>query len=381
MGRPVRVLYLRDTSFVCGPGKTILNTFRTIDRARIALTLAVPTIGNSPNAFIDRARSIGLPVADLPVTGPLGVGTIRTLADVIRNGQFDLVQSHDFQTRRIAGIAARMAGVPHLTSVHGWIANSPKQKVARRLDQFFISTARRVIVVSKKLQRDVIGSGTPAERVLLLQNGVLLDDYPDPGPSSAARAALGLPASAQIMGIVGRLSPEKRHDLFLEAARSLVATEPNLHFVVAGHGALQGELEQRATALGIGSHVSFLGHRTDMHVVYAALDVLMLCSDTEGLPNVVLEAFAYGRPVVATSVGGVPDVITDGHDGFIVPPGQLEPLVDRVRRLVRDRDAATLMGRHGRQTIEKGFDFRWRTAALETLYESQVSSFPQASPL
>jgi len=109
---------------------------------------------------------------------------------------------------------------------------------------------------------------------------------------------------------------------------------------------------------------------------------LVLCSDTEGMPNVVLEAFAYGRPVVATRVGGVPEVVTDGENGLIVPPGQRAPLIAAVRALVSDADLAARLGRQGRKTIEERFDFRRRTAGVEALYQSILDvSRPQRGSL
>jgi glycosyltransferase involved in cell wall biosynthesis len=382
MAGPIRVLYLRDTTFVCGPGKTILNTFRTADRAAVSITLAVPCSTPHSNAFVTAARSIGLPVVDLPEAGRLDLGTTKRLARIIKDGQFDLVQSHDFRTRRLASLACISTGVPHVTSVHGWIANSRKQRVTRVIDKMLIRRARRIIAVSDRLVRDLIESGAPRERITLFPNAVLLDDYPPAMPADLARQELGLPASSRCIGIVGRLSREKRHDLFLEMAADLASSDPDVVFLVVGHGPLQADLQQVADRLKLGNRVVFLGHRSDMQRIYAALDVLVLCSDTEGMPNVVLEAFAYGRPVVATRVGGVPEVVSNSENGLIVPPGERGPLIAAVRSLMHNADLAARLGRQGRKTIEERFDFRRRTAALEALYQSilQVGR-PQRGPL
>jgi glycosyltransferase involved in cell wall biosynthesis len=381
MAGPIRVLYLRDTTFVCGPGKTILNTFRTADRTAVSITLGVPCSTPDSNAFITAAKSIGLPVVELPEHGRLDLGTTRRLARIIKDGRFDLVQSHDFRTRRLASLACPLAGVPHVTSVHGWIANSRKQRVTRVIDQMLIRRARRIIAVSDRLVRDLVESGASRERITLFPNAVLLDDYPPAMPADQARRELGLPSSSKCIGIVGRLSAEKRHDLFLEMAAALAASDPDLFFLVVGHGRVQADLQRLAERLKIANRVLFLGHRTDMYRIYAALNLLVLCSDTEGMPNVVLEAFAYGRPVVATRVGGVPEVVTDAANGLIVPPGQLTPLIAAARAIVNDAGLAARLGRSGRQTIEAHFDFRRRTAALEALYQSLLDVRPQRGSL
>jgi glycosyltransferase involved in cell wall biosynthesis len=378
MAHPIRVLYLRDTTFVCGPGKTILNTFRTADRAKVSITLGIPGWTSVPNALISAAQTIGLPVVPLPDGGRLDVMAGRRLARVIEDGEFDLVQSHDFVTRRLATLACTLAGVPHVTSVHGWITNSRRERLARIIDQRLIRRARGIIAVSNRLVRDLVESGIPRDRINLFPNAVLLDDYSPPMPAAQARQELGLPASSKCIGIVGRLSPEKRHDLFLEMATDLASIDPDVCFLVVGHGPRQADLQHLADRLKLGNRVMFLGHRTDMQRIYAALNLLVLCSDTEGMPNVVLEAFAYSRPVVATRVGGVPEVITDGENGFIVPPGDRAGLSAAVRTLVNDAELAVRFGRHGRTIIEERFDFRRRTAALEALYQSILDgSTPQ----
>jgi len=379
---PIRVLYLRDTTFVCGPGKTILNTFRTADRAAVSITLGVPCSTTDSNAFVTAAKSIGLPVVDLPEEGRLDLGTTKRLAQIIKDGQFDLVQSHDFRTRRLASLACISAGVPHVTSVHGWIANSRKQRVTRVIDKMLIRRARRIIAVSDRLVRDLVESGAPLERIALFPNAVLLDDYPPAMPADLARQELGLPASSKCIGIVGRLSQEKRHDLFLEMAAALASSDPDVVFLVVGEGPLRADLQHLADRLKLGNRMVFLGHRSDMQRIYATLNLLVLCSDTEGMPNVVLEAFAYERPVVATRVGGVPEVVTDGENGLIVPPGQRAALTAAVRALVSDPELAARLGRQGRKTVEERFDFRRRTAAVEALYQSILDvSRPQRGSL
>lgn len=382
MTGPIRVLYIRDTTFICGPGKTILNTFRTANRANIEITLGVPCSTPESNPFITAARAIGLPVVNLPEEDRLDIGTARRLGRIIRDGQFDLIQSHDFRTRRLASLACIGTGVPHVTSVHGWIANSRKQRVTRAIDKMLIRGARRIIAVSDCLVRDLVESGAPRERIALFPNAVLLDDYPPAMPASVARQQLGLPASSKCIGIVGRLSREKRHDLFLEMAAGLASTEPDLFFLIVGHGALEPDLRRLAERLKIANRVLFLGHRSDMHRIYSALNLLVLCSDTEGMPNVVLEAFAYSRAVVATRVGGVPELVTDRGNGLVVPPGQLTPLVAAARAIVRSADLAARLGQSGRRTVEDHFDFRRRTAAVEALYQSILDvSHPQRGSL
>jgi len=374
---PLQLLYLRDTTFVCGPGKTILNTFRTIDATRYALTLGVPGEDGEANTFVERARALGLPVIRIPASGGLNAGAVRRLARILRERRIDVVQSHDFLTRRLALPAAMLARVPHITSVHGWIANSRKELLARRVDQMLIRRARHAIVVSGRLRQQVIeDAGMPEARVTLLRNALLLADYPEGEDPGEARRKLGLSPTARVVSIVGRLSPEKGHELFLEMARRITLEMPDARFLIVGQGGLRSRLESQTEALGLRDRVLFLGHRTDTQVIYSATDVLALCSFTEGLPNVVLEAFAHGRPTVATRVGGVPEVVSHGENGLIVEPGHVDALTEAVRSLLRHPEQARMMGARGRDTVAARFDFRRRTRALASLYDAVVAGEP-----
>ena len=369
MGTPLQLLYLRDTSFVCGPGKTILNTYRTLDRRRFSLHVGVPVSGTGPNDFIDRASDLGVHVLRIGVGRFLPAGVFR-LVRLLREHRIDVVQSHDLLTRLLAVPAAALARVPHVASVHGWITNTGKQAVAKRLDQALIRRAARVIAVSTLLRDQLVEAGVEPARIRLVPNAVVLDDYRSEGASpSASRQHLDLPPHAEVVTIVGRLSPEKRHALFLDMCERIAVRRPSTLFLIVGHGPLRASLELDARSRGLADRVRFLGWRTDMHHIYCATDVLTLCSSTEGLPNVILEAFAHRRPVVATSVGGVPGLVSDGHTGLLVPPGDAEALTRATIRLLDEPELADACGHAGRRLVETHFDFNVRTATVEALYE------------
>jgi len=371
--RPARLLYLRDTPFVCGPGKTIINTARWIDPTRFSLCVRVPVTDRRPNAFVERLRERDIDAAAMPVHHL--VPGVAQLVRLLKSERIDIVQSHDFLTRRLAVPAAALAGVAHVTSVHGWITNSMKEHVGRRLDQWLIARATKAIAVSALLRDQLLDVGVPADRVHLLPNAIVLDDYPlTDTPPAVAKVHLGLPPDSEVVTIVGRLSPEKGHALFLEMCSRIAARRSSTMFLVVGHGPLREALERDARSRGLTDRVRFLGLRDDMHHIYSATDVLTLCSTTEGLPNVVLEAFAYRRPVVATRVGGVPDLVADGRTGVLVESGDVEALTAGVMRMLEDRDLAAACGNAGRRLIETSYDFKARTAAVESLYDEVLAA-------
>jgi glycosyltransferase involved in cell wall biosynthesis/protein-tyrosine-phosphatase len=368
-----RLLYLRDTLMVCGPGKTILNTWRTIDRTRFELTIVAtrPPEGER-NPLLDAADQLGAPAIALSIGRGLDLVAVWRLTQLIRRHRIDVLQTHDSQTRRIGALAAFVTGTRHITSVHGWIFNDRKELLARWIDQRLIRLAESVITVSERLKQDLEKAGVPSGRITPLQNAILLDDYRGAADSAALRQKLGIRVGQPTVSIIGRLSAEKGHAVFLEAARMVRLEVPDATFLIVGDGPLRESLEQQAVAMGLASSVLFTGHISDMAPVYALTDVLAISSFTEGIPNVLLEAFAYGKPAVATSVGGVPEVLEDGVTGRLVPPGDAKPLAEGLVTLLRDNALRDQMGLAAHARIRTRFNFEHRTRALETLYRAKA---------
>jgi glycosyltransferase involved in cell wall biosynthesis len=370
---PVRLLYVRDTLTVCGPGKTILNTWRTLDPERYQmLIVSTKPAEGKPNEFLEAARRLGAPTHELTIGRGIDLVAVADLVRLIRTHQIDILQTHDAQTRRLGVIAAALTGVCHVSSVHGWIFNDRKERAAKWVDGHLLRMAHAVIAVSDRLRHELIGAGVPQKRLTLLRNAVVLKDYPRVGSTHATatfRAQLALREGDLVVSIVGRLSAEKGHEDFLQCARLVIQTVPRARFLIVGDGPLRESLAARVAALGLGSQVTFTGHQDNLAELYAVTDVLAISSHTEGIPNVLLEAFAYATPAVATCVGGVPEVLEDGKTGYLVPPHQPALLAERLIRLLRDADLRDQMGIAARHAIEQQFNFLERTRSLERLYE------------
>jgi glycosyltransferase involved in cell wall biosynthesis len=360
---------VRDTLTICGPGKTMVNTWRSIDRQRFHLTIAATRpIPGRTNLLLDELARLGAETVALPIGRGIDVNTVRLLVQLIRRRRIDILQTHDAQTRRVGTLAAAITGVRHLTSVHGWIFNDQKQRAAKWLDARVIRMADRVIAVSEALRQQLELSGVARERIIVLKNAILLDDYRTPGVPSGLKAELRIPAEHSVVSIIGRLSAEKGHEVFLQAA-ALVAKEGRpVTFVIVGDGPMRGRLAHRVQELGLAHHVRLAGHRSDMSDVYAMTDVLAISSYTEGIPNVLLEAFAYGRPAVATDVGGVAEVLSDGKDGYLVAAGDVRAMAGHLADLLTNDSLRQRMGAFARASVESRFSFDRRTEALEHLY-------------
>jgi len=201
------------------------------------------------------------------------------------------------------------------------------------LNRMTCSLADRVVCVSPKVADFVVEQiGVPRDKIVVIPNGVDLTDFCHLPEKHAARTALGLPADRLVLGTVSRLQPVKRLDMLLRALVWL----GRAHTVIVGYGPEEHRLKMLAEQLGLQERVHFVGHQRDVRPWLAAMDVFVLSSDWEGMPNAVLEAMACGLPVVATSVGGTPDVVVDGGTGLLVPRRDPLSLAEALRALAAD---------------------------------------------
>ena len=381
MTPPIRLLYVRDTLTICGPGKTILNTYRTIDRSRFELTVAATRpAASGNNALLDALNALGAPTVPFAIGGGIDLGAVWRLVRLIRERKIDILQTHDAQTRRLGVLAAAITGVRHVTSVHGWIFNDRKQQTAKWIDARLIGLADRAIAVSGRLGEELTAAGVPASRLTVVRNAVLLGDYGSKGSGEAVRAEFNIPRDHRVISIIGRISAEKGHEVFLAAAKRILERHPKTTFMIVGDGPLRARVGEAAQELGIASHVVFTGHRAKTHDIYGATDVIVISSFTEGIPNVLLEAYAYEMPAVATDVGGVGEVMQDGVSGWLVQPGDPEIIADKVNGLLADDNLRERMGRAGRLAMEHRHNFERRTRVVEELYDSLMAGEPAFRP-
>jgi glycosyltransferase involved in cell wall biosynthesis len=199
--------------------------------------------------------------------------------------------------------------------------------------------------------------------------GLELEPFLDGSQSRGAfRRELNLNGGERLVGIVGRLFPIKNHRLFLDAAALMARKERAVRFVIVGDGALRPEMEQYAHALDIADRVIFTGWRRDLPCIYADLDALAVTSNNEGTPVSAIEAMAASCPVVATRVGGLPDLISDGETGYLVPPGDAQAISAAMLRLLREPETARRMCQAARAVVRERFAAQRLVSDMERLY-------------
>jgi glycosyltransferase involved in cell wall biosynthesis len=249
------------------------------------------------------------------------------------------------------------------------VTDLPESRVENWVNGFVYRHSFRVVVNSRFGAESATKIyGVPPGRIEVILNGVDPARFEYQGGQEEARRELGLPAAAPVVALVGRLEAQKRVDLFLEAARRVSQAMPECRFLVVGAGDLMDRMKKLATEMDLDSKVLFTGARKDMDRILAATDLLAVSSDFEGLPNVVMESMAAGKPVVATDVGGCRELIADGVTGFLLPAGDAGALAERMTRVLSLPDRGRSLGAAGSHRIRSEFSIAAMVRRFEELF-------------
>jgi len=350
------------TSFEVGGAETFaVQLGRRMDRSAYRV-IACSLSGEGP--MVDQFKGAGMETFSLPkLPGMRGVRlrSVLALKRLLRSERVDVLNCHNSFPRLYGTMAARLAWVPVVVSTQHAVwrdGEVERPPVLARLMNPFVT---HFVAVARAVEQEGIRSGHIRRgRSSVIYNGIDLDRFaPHPGPS---------PGAEVVLGCVGRLVPEKGHDLVLRAVHRLRAGGAQVQLHVVGDGALRGALEARARSLGIDDSVRFFGFRSDVAQVLRSMDILVSASSNEGLPLAVIEAMASGLPVVATRVGGVPELVEDGRNGLLVPPGVSGALACAIEKLVRRPDLRAAMGSEGRRLAMAKFDLDLCARRYEELY-------------
>jgi glycosyltransferase involved in cell wall biosynthesis/protein-tyrosine-phosphatase len=322
-------------------------------------------------------RRLGVAVTVIDESLHSAAAIFVALLRVLRDHPVDVVHTHRNKDTVLGVIAAKLAGVRGVVRTfhgesepfHGWAR--ARYRLYEAFDRVTLRClADRIVAVSGKMAERLDRSGYGADRVACIHNGVDLKRVRSERVREQVRRELGIAPAAPLIGTVGRLSPVKGHVHFLRAARLILQGERAARFLVVGDGPLRGDLERSAKEFGLQDACVFAGARGDVFDLVSALDVFVLPSLHEGIPMALLEAMALGTPVVATAVGGVPEVVADGVNGLLVASGDAPGLAEACLGLVRDAMKARKLALSARRTVEERFLREQNGQALVDLYRA-----------
>jgi glycosyltransferase involved in cell wall biosynthesis len=360
---PVRVLLLVDSYGPFGGAeRLVVHLAHGFDRSRVEPTVCVTR--QADPAALDAARSAGIRVIELRRSKRFSLREWQPLWRELRNG-IDVLHAHKFGSNVWGSMIGRFAGVPVIAHEHTW---SFEGETGRKLlDRWVVARlARLFIAVSEEDARRMTSiEHIEARMIEVVPNGI----PPLPEPAGDVRAELGIPADAFVVGAVTVFRPQKALEVMIGAAAQAAESVPGLHVLLAGDGPDRARVEAQVQSLGLAGRVHIPGARRDVSDVLAALDVFALSSDFEGSPLAVIEAMSAGKPIVATRVGGVPDLLAGGRAGVLVPPRDEAALARAIVDLAGDAGLRERLGAAARERQRAELTLASTVERITMLYE------------
>jgi glycosyltransferase involved in cell wall biosynthesis len=364
--RRQRIAHLIASNFFGGPEKQILEHARRLNGGPFEFRL-ITFLEDGTNELLERAVSEGFAAALLQKRPPFDPRSIGELTALLRRDGIDLLVTHHYKANVIGRLAALRTGIPTVAVSRGWTGENRKIRFYEWLDRRFLHFADHIVAVSEGQRSKVLSLGVPPRLVSVIHNCIDVQESQPPSEVSLRRE-LGLAAEALLIVSAGRLSPEKNIEGLIRVAARVTAQIPQSVFIVFGEGVLRASLEDSIRESGLKGRFLLPGFRQDFTALLPQIEIFVLPSFTEGLPNVVLEAFAARRPVVATAVGGTPEVVVEGEGGFLVHPAEEEKMSARIVELLRRPELRSEMGERGYQRICTHFSPLRQTEAYLELY-------------
>jgi glycosyltransferase involved in cell wall biosynthesis len=365
----MKITHLTASTFFGGPERQMLGLGQHLDALFETSFISFPE-GGRCRSFLEAARRAGFWATSLHHDTPWLGRARREL--VVKLGQqgADLLCCHGYKANVVGRMACRRLGIPAVAIARGWTGENFRVRLYETLDRFHLRWMDHVVCVSHDLAAKARRAGTAHARISVIHNAIAAERFAPTCPDQRRRLEALFPAPpARLVAAAGRLSPEKGFDILVDAARRACRRDPSLGFLLFGEGALRQYLEQRIIASGLVGRFVLAGFSEELDALMPSVDALVLPSFTEGLPNVVLEAFAAAVPVIATAAGGTPEVVEHGTNGLLVPPGDAAALANALQVLFSSTARRRALGRNGQHKVRTRFTFPAQAQQYQDLFE------------
>jgi glycosyltransferase involved in cell wall biosynthesis len=367
--RPLRVLYLMEQLDIGGAERRFVRMARMLNGDQMKLVVGVLRPGGVLEAEL---HSMGIEVVPFIRHGRFDPSPVWRLARYIRKERIDVVHGMLWLSNLIAMLAAcQMPRLAVIGSTVNLVYDKARGGRYRLMLDHLLWWRMDYMVVNALALRDyLLQRRFPEKRLIVIANGI---DIPDPAQLTsadrlAARAALGVPPQVSLIGTVARLEPAKNLQMLLQAAKMVLERFPDARFVLVGKGSERASLEALAATLGIREQVWFTGEVAHIDRVLPTFDLFVLCSRFEGMPNALLEAGAWGLPLISTPVGGTAEIVLEGKTGFLTPLDDVPALAERICTLLEHRDLSAQFGRAARDHVITHFSTNMMVKRYEAVY-------------
>lgn len=379
--RKFKIAYVIDGLGMGGAERLMVPILKHLNRNRFeACVCALQSRDGNPMA--EELRLLGIPVECLDIKHLRDWDALPRLTGYLKRVGADLVHTQLEFANTLGNVSAKYLRLPSVCTIHVMPALDvkTKSKLHQRVEWFALRHfCDRVISVSEEARQHHLAiSGAPSSQVVTLYNGIDLSSFVSlerERERAAVRTELGIPPDANVLTTVAVLRPQKGIQFMIRALPAILASHPNTYYLVVGDGSHRDALLEEVQKVGVGDRVVFAGMRRDVARLLSASDVFVLPTLTEALPTVLAEAMAARLPIVASRVGGVPEMVTDGQNGCLVEPEDLDGLVLACRQLVAGKDTRAAMGEEGWRTVDQKFNIERQVDTLEELYLDQLRAY------
>ena len=372
--RKPRVLIIISTLSIGGPGKGVFQFLKYADRNRFDYLLCSIDIKDRPTGeFIKQAVSKRLNIELLHQHFRFDPSLIWQARDLVTKNDINIIQTHGYKESVSGFFLKKICKKPWIGFAHGYTNENIKVRLYNKLDSLALRAPDIVVTVSNSLKNFLANSGISERKIRIIYNAIDKDELKPDLSAGEVRNQYSIRNGDKLVGVIGRLSPEKGQAVFLHAFRKVAEKVPFAKAIIIGDGQDRERLMNFCSDNGLRDRVIFAGYQNNIANFYQILDLLVLPSFNEGLPNVVLEAMAFRIPVIATSVGGVPEVITDGLNGLLVPPGNSDIMAEKIIELQGNDKGGETIRENAYQSLYPRFSPEHRAQQILTLYEELLS--------
>ena len=370
MRKKIKVAHLIATSFYGGPEKQIVEHLKLLN-TDVFTGYVISFIENGDsNEIIQKANENNLETIAIPMSGPIDIRALRDLRNVVLENKIQLLCVHGYKACVLGWFAAKLTSISIIAFSRGYTSENIKVQFYEWLERQFLKRMDGVVCVSRGQEKKLQLLKVYPKKNWVVLNAVKVEENGKPLPIEIVKQIykdFEIPEGSKIIVSAGRLSPEKGHRYFIEAISKIKKDFKDTYFVLCGDGMCKKELIALATQLNVIDICRFPGFRLDAQDIFKLMEFMVLPSLTEGLPNVVLEAFANAKSVVATSVGGVPELVKDGVNGLLIDACDVEMLSGAIKKLSND-NLSKEFGKFGLELVKKDFSFEKQTEKLNNIY-------------
>ena len=372
----LHVLHLSAPTALAGAERVMLTFLNKYDRQKFSVSVgSYLNLNYQDNLFTKAVENLDIPLIKILVGRNNLPSELWQTINIIRNNNVDLLHTHGYRSDISGFFAAKYTGIPIVSTLHGWTPISSKLRAYEAIDRWCLKKFDKVICVSKVIYNALSLSGFSDNKLTYLHNAVSLEQADSPCNVKQLKEEMGWTEDDTIILSVGRLSPEKGLRVLLSAFQKKYSDSEHVKLVIVGDGPLRSELEEFSKELDIAKRVVFTGHRDNVQDYYKMANLFVMPSFTEGFPMALLEAMQAGLPVVATKVGGIPDIIESGVNGLMIEPDNIKCLGDAMQKILSDAELTTNLSLNAKHTIQNNYSAEPWAKQIESIYNDVYELF------